>query len=291
MKGEHLICKLSPKGLSIRDGGTAPIQIKRTDVAAALSHISGMRLGVELAFQILEGDGHRWYQALELPILKRRLPPEVRALEDSEDRAGEYDKALKTAKLAERQKIERDKRRTRKALYVSAHIAAVDLANEHVWDFPARSYILDNLAQVCADEFLDPEMTQCHSCKGTGIHVKKDRHVVGRCRSCQGVAFDRASNTEIGDGRRKLSDRFYASKLGIDHKTYKAKWAQRKASFMSILERSYRDTLDYLTEQFLPDDYEPPPVPDSKVVYYSHRQAITNTTTITVHSATRRPKW
>jgi hypothetical protein len=116
----------------------------------------------------------------------------------------------------------------------SAYLWVVGIANDHGWDVVPGKPVLRTLAEICIEERINPRLVLCKYCCGTG--VRKDKHGQPKqCNHCDGEKDDEFSRTAIGNGVKRKSNRHYASRLDIDHKTYSSKWSERKDIITSAL--------------------------------------------------------
>lgn len=104
---------------------------------------------------------------------------------------------------------------------------AMDIALSRGWDIPKGEYMIRKLSFIAVDLRINSLQLRCRRCKGPGYYRKRGESVLVKCDKCAGLRVDKATQMEIGNGKRRLSNRWFASRLGIDHKTYAAKWQDR----------------------------------------------------------------
>ena len=117
-------------------------------------------------------------------------------------------------------------------LEIMGWMRAMDIAIANKWDMPKGKELIRALMFQVMDRRIRAKSAKCGACRGTGLK-KLDSGKLVPCHSCDGMMED-ASGIHIGNGVRKVSDREYARRLGMDKNTFKVKWKPR----MLVLKRS-----------------------------------------------------
>lgn len=110
---------------------------------------------------------------------------------------------------------------------------AVSKAIRENWNIPRGKETLRRLSFVAIASRIDRRHFVCGNCGGSGMIRIVSKLV--RCEECAGKWTDPDSAMEIGDGRKKLSSRYYGKLLNMDKNTYKATWEPRLLTLLADL--------------------------------------------------------